>query len=184
MSTGRTWNAMVGVSFGCLAAFGCGGGSATPAASSSSGSEAASSPAATTPEALDARYREAAPHLVSAPVFEGPMAGLATEALGVLRTYSADRRQPETYLSLEVVSRDWIVSRNRQTGEVTGRHVDALTIGRFPDGRCLLYGASFVQGAVGDGFSDTLTTRGTGGGFPVDCATVDAITAARPSVAR
>lgn len=162
---------------------GCGGGGSdgTVVVQPASGSEQA---ATESPETLDANYREAARHMVSSPVFDGPMTGLAGDALSTLRAYSQGRGNPEQYLSLEIVSADWLVSRNRATGVVTGRHVDAIAIAAFPDGRCLMYASSFIQEAVGDEFSDSLSTQGTGGGFPVPCATVDAIAAARSTVAR
>ena len=83
---------------------GCGGGSGgTVVVESASGSEQA---ATASPEALDANYREAARHMVSNPVFDGPMTSLAGDALATLRAYSRDRGNPEQYLSLEVVSTD------------------------------------------------------------------------------
>lgn len=153
-------------------------------ASATSSGSAAVDDSPQTPEQLDTRYREVARHLVRNPVWDSPLRSLSDEGLATLRRYAETRGNPETYLTLEVTSNEWAVMRHNVTGIVTGRSVGAVTIARFPDGRCRLYGTSLRQEYVGDEFSSTMTTNGTGGGALVRCETVDAITAARPDTAR
>lgn len=150
---------------------------------SSSGGTAAAAEEPQTPAQMDERYRERARHLTRNPVWESPLRSLNRDALAALRQYSQSRGNPETYLTLEVTSADWSVMRHNVTGIVTGRSVGAVTIARFPDGRCMVYGTSLRQEFVGGEFSSTLTTSGTGGGAGIPCPAVEAITAARPDVA-
>lgn len=137
-----------------------------------------------TPAELDARYREVSRHLMRNPVWDSPLRSLSEDALATLNRYSQSRGNPETYVSLEVTSNDWAIARHPATGAVTGRAVGAITVARFPDGHCMVYGASFRQEFVDGEFSSTLTTSGTGGGAGVRCETVEAIAEARPDVAR
>jgi hypothetical protein len=155
---------------------------ASSGASSSGGAAAPAEPQ--TPAQMDERYRERARHLTRNPVWESPLRSLNNDALAALRQYSQSRGNPETYLTLEVVSADWSVMRHNLTGIVTGRSVGAVVIARFPDGRCLQYGTSMRQEYVGGDFASAMTTNGTGGGVPLPCEAVDAITAARPDTAR
>lgn len=151
-------------------------------ASSSGSASVAAEPQ--TPEQLDARYREIARHLTRNPVWDSPLRALSADGLATLRQYSQGRSNPETYLTLEVVSADWSVMRHNLTGVVTGRSIGAVTVARFPDGRCLVYGTSLRQEYVGGDFAPTLTTNGTGGGAGIPCPAVEAIAAARPDIAR
>lgn len=156
-------------------------GSRTSSGASVSSGAAAVEPQ--TPEQLDARYREIARHLVRNAVWNSPLRAMSRDGLETLRQYSQGRGNPETYLTLEVTSADWSVMRHNVTGIVTGRSVGAVTIARFPDGRCMVYGTSLRQEFVGGDFSSTLTTSGTGGGAGIPCPAVEAITAARPDIA-
>jgi hypothetical protein len=151
-------------------------------ASASGGETAAAEPQ--TPEQLDATYREMARHLTRGPVWDSPLRSLNSDGLAALRAYSQSRGNPETYLTLEVVSADWSPMRHNVSGVVTGRSVGAVAIARFPDGRCMIYGTSLRQEAEGDDFSSTITSSGTGGGATVRCETVQAIAAARSDVAQ
>lgn len=158
-----------------------------PRASSSTASTsggASTPPEPQTPEELDARYRETARHLARNPVWSSPLRSLNADGLAALRQYSQSRGNPETYLTLEVTSADWAVMRHNLSGVVTGRSVGAVTLARFPDGRCMLYGTSLRQEFVGGDFAPTLISSGTGGGAAVRCETVDAITSARSDIAR
>lgn len=152
------------------------------AASSSSGAAAPEAPQ--TPEQLDARYREIARHLTRSPVWDSPLRALSADGLATLQRYSQGRGNPETYLTLEVTSQDWSVMRHNVTGIVTGRSIGAVTLARFPDGRCMVYGTSLRQEYVGGDFAPTLITNGTGGGAGIPCPALEAITAARPDIAR
>lgn len=168
-----------------LALEACGARAGAQSASSSGGTSGGSTIAEgpQTPEQLDARYREVARHLVRNAVWDSPLRALNAEGLAALRAYSQSRGNPETYLTLEVTSADWSVMRHNVSGVVTGRSVGAVAIARFPDGRCMIYGTSLRQQYVGDDFSPTLTTSGTGGGALIRCETVEAIAAARSDVA-
>lgn len=170
----------------CLALVACGrrGRTETATASETSGAEAtAASPQ--TPEQLDAAYRENARHLVrGGVVWDSPLRSLNAEGLETIRSYRARRGDPETMLTLEVVSPDWIIQRHATSGAVTARVLGAITLARFPDGTCYEYGTSLVQQFVGGDFEGPLTTSGTGGGVVVPCETADAISAARADVAR
>jgi hypothetical protein len=157
---------------------------AAPAGEASGGSAGGEPAAAASPEELDGRYRENARHLVRDTVWDSPLRALSTQGLETLRRYSENRGNPESYLTLEVVSPDWIIDRHRATGAVTGRLLGAVTLARFPDGRCLQYGTSLRQEYVGGDFADAMTTTGTGGGVGVPCETIDAVVASRPDVAR
>lgn len=167
-----------------LDACGTRGSTRSAASASSSGGAAAAAAEPQTPAQMDERYRERARHLTRNPVWESPLRSLNNDALAALRQYSQSRGNPETYLTLEVVSADWSVMRHNVTGIVTGRSVGAVVIARFPDGRCLQYGTSIRQEYVGGDFASAMTTNGTGGGAGLRCETVDAIVAARPDIAR
>jgi len=155
---------------------------ATAGASSAGGAPAAAEPQ--TPEQLDARYREVARHLTRGPVWDSPLRALSADGLATLRRYAQGRGNPETYLTLEVVSADWAAIRHNVSGVVTGRSVGAVTVARFPDGRCMMYGTSLRQEYVGGDFAPALVTQGTGGGAGIPCPVVEAIAAARPDLAR
>lgn len=177
------WATLLAVA-GLLTLDACGTRTNTRSASHASSSGAAAPAEPQTPEQMDERYRERARHLTRNPVWSSPLRSLNSDALAALRQYSQSRGNPETYLTLEVVSADWSVMRHNLTGIVTGRSVGAVVIARFPDGRCLQYGTSMRQEYVGGDFASTMTTSGTGGGAGVPCETVDAIAAARPDTAR
>lgn len=178
------WATLLAVA-GLLTLDACGARSSTPSASNASSSGGAATVAEPqTPEQMDERYRERARHLTRNPVWSSPLRSLNNDALAALRQHSQSRGNPETYLTLEVVSADWSVMRHNVTGIVTGRSVGAVVIARFPDGRCLQYGTSMRQEYVGGDFASTLTTSGTGGGAGVPCETAGAIVAARSDTAR
>lgn len=161
-----------------MVALGCGGGSAATSEAASDETSGAEQQQTVdlSPEALSSRYESNARALQRE---WSPGSSLAAEnaeaAMAALRAYAAGRGYVETYLTLEVVSADWSLSRHRATGIVTGRSINGIVIARFPDGRCMQYAGSFIQEAVGDEFVDRITTQGLGGGVGVPCEMADVV---------
>jgi hypothetical protein len=160
-----------------MAALGCGGGSAASSEAeteeTTSGSEEAT--VDLSPEALLSRYESNARALQRDWSPGSEVAQHSDDAMAALRTRAASRGYVETFLTLEVVSPDWTVSRHSATGIVTGRVINAIVIARFPAGHCMQYAGNFVQEAVGDDFSDQITTPGLGGGVGVPCEMADLV---------
>lgn len=160
---------------------GCGGAAATTSPSSTSSSE----PVDLSPEALSERY-EANGRFITSGAWAtppGPLSSYAAEALTSLRAWAASEGHTETYLTLEVISMDWSPVTDNRTNATIGRSFGGVALARLADGRCFQYAGSFMQDASGSGFSNTLRSRGVGGGFEVPCEMVDVV-ATRAGVAQ
>lgn len=126
-----------------------------------------------TPTSLDASVDQVVERLTPAP--SAAMNGMREAGMAALREYARQRRYPERWLALRVVSNDWTVQRHRATGVVTGRTATGLAFARFEhsDGHCQATAVNLVQVHDGSDFVETVTANGLGGPLFVPCSVAE-----------
>jgi hypothetical protein len=101
---------------------------------------------------------------------------LRTEAFAALQQGGRERRWPETFVALRMVSSDWNIARHRLSGVITRRIVRGVSIARYPSGLCQATLVSIAQQHDGRDFSGALSFSDIGGSHQVPCAIADEAT--------
>lgn len=100
----------------------------------------------------------------------GKMAEHTKASLEALRGFAEGRGYPEKYSTLQLLTPDWEINRDRRDNSIRYRHISGLSFAQFPSGKCIMYPVGFMQMPEGAGFSSTMTSNGAGGGVGVPCA--------------
>jgi len=124
-------------------------------------------------DASDHRAVELNPRPVADWIFFTPYsdASLAESLQAALVAKATQESWTETF-AFSLPLSDWNVLRNRHTGIVTGRSVQAAGFARWPDGHCTMQAFGYEQSYDGSDFSGALRV-GTSTQLEIPCAALD-----------